>query len=208
MLARLIDTSHHLVGCPGVCPADTPSQLLCHSGCSDAQTEGSEPAKSKHVPLNVVSFQACTFRVSCSLRLSESMLVPKLHPPTYASLSPFNSPCICSNPIYILCKQACLATPPTLAVCMLQQTSNQHMLSPERQSYCGWTSIVQASLLAAIAGKVQVLAFANFGSALRSSADLAKSSSSAVLDYSRQDLSISSEAREKVTAILLGCVWV
>lgn len=43
-----------------------------------------------------------------------------------------------------------------------------------------------------------MLAFANFGSALRSSADSAKSSSSAVLDYSRQDLSVSSEAREKV----------
>lgn len=49
-----------------------------------------------------------------------------------------------------------------------------------------------------------MLAFANFGLALRSSADSAKSSSSAVLDYSRQDLSISSEAREKVKVILLG----
>ncbi|KAL3145446.1 2,3-dihydroxyphenylpropionate/2,3-dihydroxicinnamic acid 1,2-dioxygenase, variant 2 [Trebouxia sp. C0009 RCD-2024] len=47
-------------------------------------------------------------------------------------------------------------------------------------------------------GKVQVLAFANFGTALRSSAGSAKSSGSAVLDYSKQDLSVSSEAREKV----------
>lgn len=45
-----------------------------------------------------------------------------------------------------------------------------------------------------------MLAFANFGTALRSSADPAKSNSSAVLDYSKQDLSISSEAREKVSA--------
>ena len=48
------------------------------------------------------------------------------------------------------------------------------------------------------AGKVQVLAFANFGTALRSSAGSAKSSGNGVLDYSKQDLSISSEAREKV----------
>ena len=48
------------------------------------------------------------------------------------------------------------------------------------------------------AGKVQVLAFAKFGTALRSSAGSAKSNG--VLDYSKQDLSISSEAREKVHA--------
>lgn len=54
--------------------------------------------------------------------------------------------------------------------------------------------------LAAVAGKVQVLAFANFGAALRSSADSAKGNSNAILDYSKQDLSVSSEAREKVSA--------
>ena len=45
---------------------------------------------------------------------------------------------------------------------------------------------------------MQVLAFANFGTALRSSADSGKGGSDAVLDYSKQELSISSEAREKV----------
>ena len=54
-----------------------------------------------------------------------------------------------------------------------------------------------------VIGKVQVLAFANFGSALRSSgADASKStkarSSNAVLDYSKQELSLSPEARDKV----------
>ena len=58
--------------------------------------------------------------------------------------------------------------------------------------------------LAADAGKVQVLAFANFGTALRSSADSAKGNSNAILDYSKQDLSISSEAREKVN----GSCWI
>ena len=55
-------------------------------------------------------------------------------------------------------------------------------------------------MFAAAVGKVQVLAFANFGMALRSSANSAKGDSDAILDYSKQDLSISSEAREKVTA--------
>lgn len=51
------------------------------------------------------------------------------------------------------------------------------------------------------AGKVEVLAFANFGTALPSSADSGKrSTNSVVLDYSKEDLSISSEAREKVRA--------
>ena len=54
-----------------------------------------------------------------------------------------------------------------------------------------------------VIGKVQVLAFANFGTALRSSgADASKStkasSSNAVLDYSKQELSLSPEARDKV----------
>ena len=54
-----------------------------------------------------------------------------------------------------------------------------------------------------VTGKVQVLAFANFGTALRSDgADASKSTkargSSAVLDYSKQELSLSPEARDKV----------
>lgn len=57
-------------------------------------------------------------------------------------------------------------------------------------------------------GKVQVLAFANFGTALRSTgADSSKSTgkggSNAVLDYSKQELSLSSEARDQVCFCLL-----
>ncbi|DBA93500.1 hypothetical protein WJX82_005630 [Trebouxia sp. C0006] len=52
-------------------------------------------------------------------------------------------------------------------------------------------------------GKVQVLAFANFGTALRStgaesSKSKGKGGSNAVLDYSKQELSLSSEARDQV----------
>jgi len=59
-----------------------------------------------------------------------------------------------------------------------------------------------------IVGKVQVLAFANFGTALRSTgAESSKSKgeggSNAVLDYSKQELSLSSEARDQVCFCLL-----
>lgn len=51
------------------------------------------------------------------------------------------------------------------------------------------------------AGKVQVLAFANFGTALHSTgSDSSKSKGkNAVLDYSKQELSLSSEARDQVS---------
>jgi len=55
---------------------------------------------------------------------------------------------------------------------------------------------------------VQVLAFANFGTALRStSADASKSKgksagSDTFLDYSKQELSLSSDARDKVSTLL------
>jgi len=57
-------------------------------------------------------------------------------------------------------------------------------------------------------GKVQVLAFANFGTALRStgaesSKSKGKGGSNAVLDYSKQELSLSSEARDQVCFCLL-----
>jgi len=57
-------------------------------------------------------------------------------------------------------------------------------------------------------GKVQVLAFANFGTALRStgaesSKSKGKGGSNAVLDYSKQELSLSSEARDQVCFSLL-----
>ena len=55
-----------------------------------------------------------------------------------------------------------------------------------------------------VAGKVKVLAFANFGTAMRTTgADASKAKAraggrDAVLDYSKQELSLSADARDKV----------
>lgn len=59
-----------------------------------------------------------------------------------------------------------------------------------------------------LAGKVDVLAFANFGTAMRSSSDSRGkgSSSTAVLDYSKQELSLSSDARNEVGPLSWCCV--
>ena len=60
-------------------------------------------------------------------------------------------------------------------------------------------------------GKVEVLAFANFGSALRSTEASTGTSSkkgTAVLDYSQQELSTSADARDKVSKrICYHAMW-